>query len=166
MDERDQLKQPGTKPTNPKDIVGVRKTPFSMLPWTVMAEAAVGMLEGACKYGRHNYRMVGVRASVYYDATMRHLVAWWEGEDIDPDSANTLSHVTKAIDSLIVLRDAMIQGMWEDDRPPRSEPFMERYNKASAQIIEKYADLTPRHYTIKDVIPRPVKKEAYDALRP
>jgi hypothetical protein len=74
------------KPSNPKDMVGVKKVPFSVISAAVTAEVGVGMLEGASKYGRHNYRAVGVRASVYYDATMRHLTAWWEGEDVDPPS--------------------------------------------------------------------------------
>ncbi|SVD92517.1 uncharacterized protein METZ01_LOCUS445371, partial [marine metagenome] len=30
-------------------------------------------MEGAIKYGRHNYRIAGVRASVYIDATIGHL---------------------------------------------------------------------------------------------
>lgn len=74
------------------------------------------MLEGGIKYGRHNYRVIGVRGSVYYDATRRHIDAWWEGQDVDPDSG--LNHITKAICSLVVLRDAMIQGKFTDDRPP------------------------------------------------
>src|SRR3990167_4724582 len=94
------------KDTNPKDAVGVRKVSFSMLCWPVLANVALAMLEGARKYGRHNYRVIGVRASVYFDAAGRHLTAWYEGEDIDPDS--DLSHVTKAIATLMVLRDGMI----------------------------------------------------------
>lgn len=136
----------GDKPTNPKDLVGVRKAPMSTVPATVLAEIGVAMLEGASKYGRHNYRVVGVRGSVYYDGVMRHLMAWWEGEDLDPDSG--MSHVTKAITSLVVLRDAMMQGKFTDDRPPRALPFYPTLNTASADIIDRYADRTPTHYTI------------------
>jgi len=139
---------PSSKPTNPKDSVGIRKAPVSTVPAGVVAEVGLGLLEGAAKYGRHNYRAVGVRASVYYDATMRHLMQWWEGEDTDPDSG--LSHITKAITSLVVLRDAMMQGMVTDDRPPISVPFMADLNERAGQIIDKYADKNPRHYTIED----------------
>jgi hypothetical protein len=111
---------PSEKPTNPKDALGILKPPLSTVPTPVVFEIGLGMLEGALKYGRHNYRAIGVRASVYYDATMRHLGVWWEGEDLDPDSKAGLHHVSKAIASLVVLRDAMIQGNWQDDRPPRS----------------------------------------------
>ena len=135
------------KPTNPKDAVGIKKAPMSTVSAAVLAEVGVGMLEGALKYGRHNYRGVGVRASVYYDATIRHLFSWWEGEDIDPDSQ--LSHVTKAICSLVVLRDAMIQDKCEDDRPPRSVNFYEQLNELAAKNVEIHGDKNPHHYTQK-----------------
>lgn len=133
------------KPTNPKDALGMVKAPMSALPANVMAELGVAMLEGAAKYGRHNYRALGVRASVYYDAAMRHLLAWWEGEDIDADSG--LPHITKAMASLVVLRDAMTQGMLTDDRPPSSQPFYARLNTLSTHILERHAEKHPTHYT-------------------
>lgn len=127
-----------TKPSNPKDKLGIMKLAFSVLPIPVLWEAALGMLEGALKYGRHNYRAVGVRASVYYDAVCaRHMASWWEGEDTDPDSG--LHHVTKAITSLMVLRDSMIKGNWVDDRPPKSDPaLLASYNAKVKALIEKY----------------------------
>jgi hypothetical protein len=127
-----------TKPTNPKDAFDIRKAPLSTVSAPVLMEVGVGMQEGGAKYGRHNYRAIGVRGSVYYDATMRHLMAWWEGEDIDPDSG--LSHVTKAICSLVVLRDAMIQNKFNDDRPPKSVPRIAELNKRSEALFEKYPD--------------------------
>lgn len=141
-----------SKPSNPKDLCGIRKAPMSTVSAAVMAEIGVGMLEGACKYGRHNYRAVGVRASVYYDATMRHMMDWWEGVDIDPESG--MHHITKAITSLVVLRDAMIQGMCEDDRPPSSAEFLSRLNALSGEIIDRHADKNPHHYTIGEEFPR------------
>ena len=137
-----------SKPTNPKDAIGVRKAPLSTLPMGVVAEMGAAMLEGAAKYGRHNYRGVGVRASVYFDATMRHLISWWEGEDIDAESG--ISHVTKALVSLAVLRDAMMQDKCEDDRPPRSAPFYQELNERCGQTLDRHADKSPRHWTIKD----------------
>jgi len=136
------------KPTNPKDIVGIRKAPFSTIPGRVIAELGLAMLEGVAKYGRHNYRASGVRASVYYDATMRHLISWWEGEDVDPDSG--LSHITKAIASLTVLRDAMHQAKLEDDRPPRTPPFFDLLNIDAGKILDRHKDKSPRHYTARD----------------
>lgn len=126
-----------SKNTNPKDAVGTKKVPFSVLPCKVIAEVGLALLEGARKYGRHNYRVAGVRASVYIDALMRHLCSWWEGEDIDPDSG--LSHITKAIACLFVLRDSMNIGNWNDDRPPKIKSgWVQELNKKAGEIIEKY----------------------------
>lgn len=140
----------GFKETNPKDMMGMSKAPMSTVSAVVLAEVGVAMLEGACKYGRHNYRAVGVRSSVYYDAAMRHLMEWWEGTDID--AASGMHHVTKAITTLVVLRDAMIQGLVIDDRPPSSPEFYEELNKLTAEIRQRYAHLNPKHYTIEDVL--------------
>jgi len=133
------------KPTNPKDAVGIAKVPLSTVSAPVIAEVGLAMMEGARKYGRHNYRDVGVRASVYYDATLRHMMAWWEGQDIDPDSG--LSHVTKAIASLVVLRDSMMNRKLTDDRPP-SPPdidWIDVLNGQAKDIIEKYPNPKEAH---------------------
>lgn len=127
------------KPSNPKDNVGVKKVPMHVLSSFVAMEMALGMAEGDRKYGSHNYRVAGVRASVYYDAAMRHLMAWWEGEDTDPESG--LNHITKTLSCLSVLRDSMHRGNWVDDRPPRMEDgWVAELNEKMVGIIEKYPD--------------------------
>jgi hypothetical protein len=114
-----QVKDSNPSPENPKDSVGVKRwRQFIHVPMSVLCELGVAMLEGGRKYGRANWRVAGVRASVYVDAAMGHIIQWWEGEDVDADSG--LSHITKAIASLTVLRDAMIQDMLTDDRPPKA----------------------------------------------
>ena len=133
-----------TKPTNPKDAIGSSKVPFSTVPARVVGEVGLALLEGACKYGRHNYRTAGVRASVYFDASSRHLAAWWEGQDLDPDSG--LSHVTKAIASLVVLRDSMLSGNWNDDRPPAvAGDWVAAQNVTAAAILERYPEPKEAH---------------------
>lgn len=130
-----------TKDTNPKDAVGTKKPPASTVSALVVQEVGVAMLEGARKYGRHNYRVAGVRTSVYYDAAMRHLQAFWEGQDEDPDSG--LSHITKAIASLVVLRDAQINDKVTDDRPPVNLPyeeFLKTLQDKVDEVFEKYPD--------------------------
>jgi len=125
------------KDTNPKDSVGTKKVPFSLIPENVIAETALAFLEGARKYGSYNWRIAGVRASVYIDALRRHLGAWMNGENIDPDSG--LSHITKAIACLIILRDSMLINNWVDDRPPKLEDgWFKELNEKTKNIIEKY----------------------------
>lgn len=128
------------KDGNPKDAVGTKKAPMSTVPTRVMFELGLAMLEGARKYSRHNYRVSGVRASVYYDAALRHLAAFWEGEDADPDSG--MPHVVKAIACLAVLRDSQHMGNWIDDRPPRLPDGLDlaTLNRRAAEIIGRYPD--------------------------
>lgn len=128
------------KDTNPKDSVGVKKVPMHNLPVRVLMELGLAMLEGALKYGSHNYRKAGVRASVYYDAFQRHIGAWWEGEDIDGDSG--LSHLVKAMTCLVVLRDSQHSGNWVDDRPLKINggAAIKELNDLAAGLIERYPD--------------------------
>lgn len=141
-----------TKDTNPKDSIGLRKPPLSTLPMPVLFEVAAAMLEGACKYRRHNYRVAGVRASVYFDAAMRHLMAWWEGQDIDPDSG--IHHVTKAVAGLLVLRDAQMHGtLANDDRPPSpQEDWMNEIQARVDDVLARYPEPLPP-YTKEDNSP-------------
>jgi len=138
------------KNSNPKDAVGVKKVPMSTVSAPVLMEMGLAMLEGDRKYGRHNYRVIGVRASVYYDAAMRHLMAWWEGEDIDPDSG--ISHIAKALSCLAVLRDSMINEKFTDDRPPKiKDGWIKELNKKTAEIIERYPDGKNPHTQIDEL---------------
>jgi hypothetical protein len=127
---------------NPKDAVGTAKVPFSTVPSRVVAEVGLAMMEGALKYGRHNFRVAGVRASVYYDAAMRHLAAFWEGQDIDP--ASGLPHVVKAIACMVVLRDSQIQENWVDDRPPKTPgDWVDELNAKAEALLERYPNPLP-----------------------
>lgn len=133
------------KDTNPKDSVGVHKVPISTIPLPVLYEVGLAMLEGARKYGRHNYRESGVRASVYYDALWRHIGAWWEGEDTD--YASDLHHITKAIATLVVLRDSQIAGNWVDDRPPKiiDIQFWDEVNAIAGGIVDSIDSPVPAY---------------------
>jgi hypothetical protein len=128
-----------TDELNPKDRVGQMKPSLSVLSMPVLYEVGNAVGEGSRKYGAFNVRVVPVRASIYFDATMRHLAAWWEGQDIDPDSG--IHHVSKAIASLFVLRDAMMHGKVTDDRPPRTdEAWIAKAAEQCAEIIGRHPD--------------------------
>ena len=127
------------KESNPKQAFGDVKPPISTVSAPVMYELGLAMLEGSLKYGRHNYRVVGVRMSTYYDAAMRHLTSWWEGEDIDEESG--MPHLVKAMACLCVVRDAEINSMVTDDRPPSPPEDWQRNLKAKvAELKAKYPD--------------------------
>ena len=102
---------------NPKHYAGAQKVPFGDVPGIIEAELSLAMAEGGMKYGGYNYRQDPIRAGDYYAAVRRHLTEFWElGEDVDTTCG--LSHLTKAMACLAGLRDAQINGMMIDDRPP------------------------------------------------
>jgi len=139
-----------SKATNPKDSIGSTKLTPSLVPSTMVAFASLGMLEGACKYGRYNYRIAGVRASIYHDALWRHIAAWWNGEDFDPESG--IPHLASALSCIAIILDADVLGMLTDDRPPTAPTgdLIRRLNQEVPRIKELFAEYDPQQYTIDD----------------
>lgn len=132
---------------NPKDAIGRRKVSMAAVPCQVLMEMGLAMQEGGIKHGRHNYRVVDVRASIYYDALWRHVTAWWEGQDIDPDSG--LPHLAKAMASLAVIRDAEINGHCIDDRPPAMQDnWQADLNKKAGDLIDRLPEGKPAYTRI------------------
>ena len=141
------------KDTNPKDAIGSRKAPTFNIPAEVTGEIGLALLEGSLKYGAYNWRVAGVRASVYLDALNRHLGAWKEGEDTDQESG--VSHLIKAIACLVILRDAQLQFKLNDDRPPKSTNpgWIHKQNLIAANIIDKTPDPTPPYTQLGEQLP-------------
>lgn len=127
------------KHSNPKSNQARTKFSMSCLPVAVLAELSTGAYEGAIKYGKHNYRETEISGAEYWDATLRHLMYWWEGEDLDPLSK--VNHITKAISSLMVLRDSMISGTFVDDRPPRCKLMVAALDLASESTFRVFNDM-------------------------
>ena len=139
------------KSSNPKDIVGSTKLPMDTVPDTIEVEASLALLEGQLKYGYYNYRAVGVRASIYRAALRRHLLAWWNGEDHDPYTR--VKHLGSVIACAGIILDAELMGKLTDDRPPANPDLIARMREASEDVkhLQKlFANVNPRHYTIKD----------------
>ena len=136
-----------TKETNPKDQIAVGKVPLHLWPVTATAMGAIGLLDGMSKYGRSNWREAGVRASVYVSACQRHLAAWFEGEDADPDSG--LPHLGHALACLAILVDAQAADKLTDDRqyPGGYRKLIDELTPLVAMVNEKYKDKpAPKHY--------------------
>jgi len=133
--------QPETKPSNPKDVIGSTKPPLSCIPTGPLYEVGAAMLDGSAKYGRHNWRVIGVRSSVYYDAALRHLMKWWEGEELDTDSG--CHHLAHAVACCLIVRDATNLGQLTDDRPvPGGDPTA-GVKELIKQIKERYPEPVP-----------------------
>jgi hypothetical protein len=68
---------------------------------------------GAKKYGEHNWRK-GLAWSRAYNALLRHLTAWWDGESTDMESGK--SHLWHAATELAFLIEYEESKTGEDDR--------------------------------------------------
>lgn len=101
-------------PTDPKGAVGATKTPLGLIPPFAMAQTAWAHKLGAEKYGPFNWRDTGVCASTYVNAMLRHLNAWRDGEDLDPESG--ISHLAHIACNCNILLDAGFCRTLQDDR--------------------------------------------------
>lgn len=143
---------PASKASNPKEAFGSNKLPLHLFPPSATALGSLAFLHGALKYGRGNWRAVGVRASTYFEALCRHLFAWWEGEDTDPD--NGLPHLAHVLACAAILVDAGAAGKLNDDRPypggyaalvAALVPHVTRLKKAAEGLDE------PEHFTRQSI---------------
>lgn len=142
-----------TKPTNPKDGIGATKMPIHLWPIAATYYGSVAMLDGALKYGRSNWRPSGVRASIYTDAAQRHINAWFEGEELDPDSG--VPHLAHALACLAILVDSVEGDNLVDDRmyPHGGNGYRGLIDKLTPHVERlkvKHADRNPKHFTIQD----------------
>lgn len=69
------------------------KLPLELPPYDAIREIAKVLQFGAKKYGANNWRK-GLSYSRLFGALMRHLWAWWLGEDKDPETG--FSHLAHA----------------------------------------------------------------------
>lgn len=153
----------GLKPTNPKDAIGSNKLPLHLWPETATAMGCLGLLDGALKYGRGNFRAIGVRSSIYVDAAKRHINKWFEGEDcdheIDPttgeDIGSGLPHLAHALACLAILVDAQAAGKLNDDRqyPGGYAKLIGELTPHVDRLKKLRAEKNPKHYTIEDLKP-------------
>lgn len=68
---------------------------------------------GGKKYSRMNY-LKGYDWSLSFDAMQRHLLAFWEGEDVDPESG--LPHTAHAAWHCLALTSYLTRDLGTDDR--------------------------------------------------
>lgn len=111
----------GTFPaaTNPKQRYGDKKLPVHLVPPSLVLEAALNMGDGGEKYGPYNYRASKVEAMTYVGAIQRHLFAYLDGEDVDPESKRGATHLGAIAACVAILTDARNKGMLIDNRPTK-----------------------------------------------
>lgn len=122
---------------NPKTVHGVKKPPLNLIPPVAKTELAGAMALGAEKYGPFNWREKRVSASIYKAAAERHLDAFWDGEDYDPESH--MHHLGHAMACCAILLDAHYNDMLNDDRPVRGAAVVSHKAYEARQNLRKMA---------------------------
>ena len=90
------------------------KLRLDLLPTEALEELSKVYAFGAKKYAAHNWRK-GMLWSRLFGACLRHLFAWWRGEDKDSESG--LSHLIHASFCVLTLLDFERSHPEKDDRP-------------------------------------------------
>lgn len=128
--------------SNPKDLLGVSKPSFSKIPFVAQLHESLAMMDGSGKYGSYNWRGNKVVASIYVDALMRHVAAWYEGEQEAEDSG--CHHLGHARACLGILLDAEETGNLIDDRPV-TENSKGVLARVMAKVTAKIPAMKARH---------------------
>lgn len=89
------------------------KPRMDLVPPEVVEEIARVLTFGAEKYGERNYER-GMAWGRPYAALMRHVLAWWGGEERDPETG--FSHLSHAACCLAMLIVYTRRGAGVDDR--------------------------------------------------
>lgn len=138
-----------TKDTNPKQAIAINAAPLDNIPLAALAYESVAIANGAIKYGTYNWRVTGVRASVYLAAAQRHIQCWREGEE--HDSKDGVHNLGAARACLAILIDAIENGNLTDDRPTAAKDprgVLDRAAKQVEQLREQHKHHHPTHYYI------------------
>ena len=128
---------------NPKTQYGEAKPKMSDTPTISVKLLGQVHTMGADKYGAFNWREHKVSSTVYYDAAMRHLMAYFDGEDTDPESQ--LPHLAHIMACCSILLDAEHHQSLNDNRPKLME------NKMSTTDITA-KDFNPSNNEMVDAI--------------
>jgi hypothetical protein len=92
------------------------KPDLSLIPLCTLEDEARVWMYGKQKYAAWNWAK-GMPWSVPYACALRHLSAWQQGEDIDPESGQPhLAHVMCNLRMLMLYSRTYKEG---DDRPPK-----------------------------------------------
>ena len=96
---------------------GQKQARFDLIPADALWAIAEHFGRGAEKYADRNWEK-GYDWSLSYGAMMRHVWAWWGGEDVDEETGS--SHMVAVAWHALVLVANELRGNGTDDRPDES----------------------------------------------
>jgi hypothetical protein len=93
-----------------------QKPPIHLIPVQPLKEMATVFGFGARKYGENNWRkdLGNTSWGRTYSSIQRHLLSFWDGEDIDPESGFT--HLSHAATQMLILIEQYNNCKEMDDR--------------------------------------------------
>lgn len=93
---------------------GTKLARFDLIPEIPLYSLAEHYGRGAAKYEDHNWRR-GIPWSISFAALNRHLWAWWNGEDVDPELHS--HHLDAVTFHTFALREYAVTHPELDNRP-------------------------------------------------
>jgi hypothetical protein len=95
------------------------KARYDLLPGDALHEVVRVFTFGAQKYAARNWEN-GIEYGRVFGAVMRHMWAYWRGEDLDPETG--IHHVAHAVTEGMFLLAFILRGMHDfDDRPSKRD---------------------------------------------
>lgn len=90
------------------------KRPWGLLSWPALAVLVDVLAFGAKKYAAWNWSK-GLSWTETFESMQRHLVAWYSGEDVDPETG--ISHMGHVLCNAMFLMHFILFKTGVDDRP-------------------------------------------------
>lgn len=148
---------------NAKDRIGVTKIPLGLMPVAALVHCCLALFDGVLKYTKANWRKEKISASIYYDAALRHIYKYIEGQENDADSG--VHHLGHAMACLAILLDARETDNLIDDRPFKGSPELVDAAKEEVTRLLNLRDARLQVIGEPPVELKDVTKEISDVLK-
>ena len=107
------------------------KNRLDLVPVSLIEEVSKVLTKGAEKYDERNWER-GMKFTTVYASMMRHILAWYKGEDFDKESG--LSHLAHVACNAAFLIEYSTTCPELDDRPKRKEKVVAKEEKQDKEI--------------------------------
>jgi hypothetical protein len=124
------------------------KPRVELIPTKPLIAMAEVLGYGARTYAPNNWR-AGMSWEDTYASLQRHLLAWHDGESLDPGSG--LSHLSHALCQLAFLSEFELTGTGEDDRFKRADATAQPRAEVRLDAVSLVSDPLPG----LEFVPRP-----------
>lgn len=121
------------------------KLSWGLLSWPALRELVKVLEFGRAKYAAWNWSN-GLSWTETFESLQRHLLAWYTGEDKDPETG--LSHIAHVLCNAMFLMHFVLFGTGRDDRPDAL--------KGDSLVTDEQTKATPNWPTANTVVERRV----------